>query len=82
MTSRELDRAARRLADQSSDAVAELPSTRVLYLTVTALAPVTVSWRGVAIKASAVCASYTPAVGHRVICLYDGLTLTVLDRTN
>lgn len=81
MTSRELDRAARRLADQQTDAVAELPSTRVLYLTVTALSPVTVLWRGVAIKVTDVSRSYTPVVGDRAICLYDGLTLTAIDCT-
>lgn len=81
MTSRNLAQAARRLADQQSDRIAALPNTQVLFLTVSALAPVTVSWRGGDVVANAVGASYTPGVGDRVICLYDGLTLTVLDQT-
>jgi hypothetical protein len=40
---------------------------------------VTVSWRGTAAYA-AYGSTYTPAVGHVVLCAYDGTRLTIIDR--
>lgn len=82
MTSRELARAARRFADQQTGRIADLPTTRSLIVTVSDVtgAVVTVNWRGQDLVATAVCASYTPATGDRVLVQLIENQLVVIDR--
>lgn len=74
---RELAAAARRFADATSARIADAPGARQIIATVSTVtagaasdgnALVTVSWRGVDITAAGFAASYTPIVGHRVVC--------------
>jgi hypothetical protein len=75
-----LQRLARRQADQQTDRFAELPNARFFLATVTAVTPLTVSWRGSAIAAAGACASYTPAVADRVLCVLVDNQPVVFDR--
>lgn len=81
--SRELGLAARRFADQQSDRLADVPVSRHIRATVATVtegaavdgnAVVQVTWRGAVLTVSDYPDSYTPVVGHRVLCvLVDGL---------
>lgn len=64
---RQLAAAARRLADQQTDRLAQRPTEKFIA-TVTATSPLTVSWRGSSVVARGRHASYTPGVGDRVSC--------------
>ncbi len=88
--SRPLAAAARRLADQTSDRLSGIPSDRLWIATITSIAAgasaggnavITVRYRGELLEAVDYCASYTPAVGHRVLCaLLSDHQLVVVDR--
>ncbi|NUT08185.1 MAG: hypothetical protein HOV76_32430 [Hamadaea sp.] len=82
MTSRELDRVARRFADQQSGRFAALPGLQGAVCTVTGVSgsTVTLSWRGGTLTGTASCASYTPAAGDRVLCLLIDSQLIVIDQ--
>lgn len=81
MSSRELDRAARQWADSTTARIADVPASRELIATVATVgASVTVTWRGVSLLAAAVCASYTPAPGDRVLCVVVDDQLIVRDQ--
>lgn len=68
MTSREVARAARRWADQSTDRAAERPPEHFMAK-VLAVSPLTVKWRGSVNPLPARRhASYTPAVNDWVTC--------------
>jgi hypothetical protein len=72
VTGRELERAARQVADQQTARLAEQPTAQFVG-TVTVLSPLTVRWRGAALAVSGRHAAYTPAVNDRVACkLIDG----------
>lgn len=90
MLSREIARAAGRLADQQSDRLADVPTTRAVIATVTTVtagaapggnALVKVTWRGQELTAASYLASYTPSVGQRVLCLLIDNQLIVVDKT-
>lgn len=77
--SRDLARAARRLADQTSSRISGATGTRQIIATVETVtagaasdgnARVTLLWRGGAITAAGYAAAYTPVAGHRVVCDY------------
>lgn len=81
---------ARRLADQISRQVAAPPQDRFFHATVATVtagaasdgnARVTVTWRGAALTASGYAASYTPVVGHRVLCVLADGQLSILHRS-
>lgn len=79
--SREMERAARRLADQQLDRAAEMPDGRDLIVTVTVASPLTVSWDGEDKVAFRRCASYaSPAVGDRVWCRLIHNQLIAVDK--
>lgn len=79
--SRELERVARRAADQNLDRWAGAPGGRDLILTVTVVSPLTVSWDGEDKAAARRCASYaSPAVGDRVWCRLVHNQLIVVDK--
>lgn len=74
--SRELQRAVRQSADANSAKIAARPTTQ-FWTTVTTVVPgggrggnalVKIEWRGSELEVAAYAASYTPAVGHRVLC--------------
>lgn len=76
--SRQLARAARQLADQQSARIAAMDSGSSFYATVSDVsagasiegqAVVKVSYRGTDTTAAGYPDSYTPVVGHRVLCL-------------
>lgn len=79
MLSRVLQRELHGLADQASDRLSDLRGLWPVYLaTVSTLSPgqagdgntlVAVTWRGQEITCAGYASSYTPAVGHRVLCL-------------
>lgn len=79
---RDLARAARRFADQTTGRLADIPDTRQILATVSAITPgaaqagfnlVTVTWRGQEVLTSGYAAGSTLAVGNRVVCDYvDG----------
>lgn len=87
---RELATAARQFADANSARIsaAASPSREVIATvnTVTAgaasdgNAAVTVLWRGSVCAVSGYLASYTPAVGHRVVCAYIDNQLIITGR--
>lgn len=79
--SRQVVRAARRLADQQTMRVTELPKGRSFYATVTIVSPLTVSWRGGTYQAAVHHASYTPSVNDRVECHLVDSQLCVIDKT-
>lgn len=83
MPSREVARAARRVADQNRAALADAPASKRIVATIATVtaaagtdgnALVTVTWRGTTFTANGYNRTYTPVVGHRVICdlLGDG----------
>lgn len=86
---RALHQAARRFADGQSDRLAAVPTARLILATVANVIPgnsedgnatVTVTWRGEDIDVSSYGSTYTPAVGHRVLCAYVDSQLIVIDR--
>lgn len=87
--SRRVQRAARRLADQQTARVADVPSTRLLIAsvaTVTAAAGtdggavVTVRWRGDEVTAAAYLTSQAPVVDMRCLCALVDNQLIILGR--
>ena len=77
--SRPLARAVRQFADSQSERLAAAPDSEAIVAdvnTVTAgaasggTALVTLKWNGGIVTAAGYAASYTPAVGHRVVCDY------------
>lgn len=77
MPSGRMAQAARRLADGTTGRMASLPTSRQVLATIASVtaggaadgnALVTVLWRGQAVTAAGYAASYTPVVGHRVVC--------------
>lgn len=82
MTSPQLARAARRLADQQTSLLAGVRGPQRIKATIAAItsgagtdgrATITVQWRGNAVLAAGWNASQTFAVGQRVVCdLIDG----------
>lgn len=66
-----LDAAVRRFADANSERLADAAKGPVVWATVVSLNPLTVTWRGGDVAAAGYGSTYTPAVGHRVVCLYD-----------
>lgn len=88
--SRLLAQATRRFADQQSAKLEDLPNDRHLRATVTTVNPgagagggttVTVTWRGGEYLVAGYPDSYTPAVGHRVLCVIVGDQLEILHRS-
>lgn len=77
--SRRLAAAARRLADQQTDRLADRPTPQFIA-TVTSTSPLTVSWRGSSIAANGHYAAYTPGVGDRVSCELIDSQVIVRDR--
>lgn len=79
MTSRGLARVNRRFADQQEAKLADIPSLRGFFATVTSVTGGTfVSWHGNdSLKARAKNAAYTPAVDDRVLCILDGGQLVI-----
>jgi hypothetical protein len=84
---RELVRAARRLADQQSERIADVPGARLLRATVATVtaggaddgnASVEVTWRGANYLVADYPDSYTPIVGHRVLCAIVDSQLSIL----
>jgi hypothetical protein len=78
VTSRDVARVARALADQQADKRAEIPTDRMLFLTVAVASPLTVSWRGANTPVDGKNSLYTPTVGDRVMCVHSGDQLIVL----
>lgn len=81
MTSREVARTSRRLADQQSAKLAAIPAARLFFATVVSSAPggsdgnwtITINWKGTQMKASGYPAYYSAAANDRVLCaLVDG----------
>lgn len=82
---RALDAAARRFADAQTGRIAELPTDGKIVATVAAVtagaaadgnAAVTVTWRAGTYRVKGYNRTYTPVVGHRVVCdLIDGQLL-------
>lgn len=75
--SRPVARAARRLAEQQSDRFADVPASRRVVVSITAVtaggaadgnALVKVKWRDKELTCKGYNRSYTPVVGHRVVC--------------
>lgn len=86
---RQLAGAVRRLADQSSAQLENLPSLRAFVATVSDVvaagspggnALVTVSWRGSDLVANAYHASYAPTIGDTVECHLIDSQLIVADK--
>jgi hypothetical protein len=86
---RELARAARRLADQQSSRLADVPASRGFLATVVAVTAggsdngntlITVRYRGADLPATGFYASYTPTVGDRVDCVLREDQLIVVDK--
>ena len=82
-------KAARRLGEQTARLVADVPATRTLIATVKTVmanqasdgnAVVLVSWRDSVLAANGYGSTYTPVVGHRVLCLLVDGQLIVVDR--
>jgi hypothetical protein len=69
--SRELAQAARRDADEQSARLAAIPRARFLNATVASLSPTKVAIRGASVTVAAKDFTYTPVVGHRVLCGWD-----------
>lgn len=78
--SRLLNDAARAFADAGSAQLADIPTVRAVVLSVTSTTGgLFLSWRGADVSAKR-CASFTPTVGDRVLCLVVQDQLVVLDR--
>jgi hypothetical protein len=86
--SRELEVATRRFVDQNTERIEEQPTSRAVATVKTVEAGaasdgnalVTVTWRGSDVIANGYASSYTPAVGHRVVCDYIDNQLTIAYR--
>lgn len=85
---RALAAASRRFADSLSERLADATSKQVIA-TVTTVTPgaaadgnalVAVTWRGTEATVNGYADSYTPAVGHRVVCAYIDNQLLVQHR--
>ncbi len=86
---RQVHAAARRAANGASDTLRELPDDTHCRATITAVtaggasdgnALVTVRWRGAELTAADYPDSYTPVVGHRVLCVVVDAELSILHR--
>lgn len=86
---RELAAISRRFADTNSSRIAAAESTRQVLVTIATVtvggagdgnALVKVSWRGQTVTVAGYAASYTPVVGHRVVCDYIDNQLIVAYR--
>jgi len=86
--SRQLQAAARRFSDGQSERAARTPTGRIVA-TVADVQPgaasdgnalVMVTWRGGYYTANGYASSYTPAIGHRVVCDYIDNQLIVAYR--
>lgn len=84
-----LQAAARRLADQNSRRLADVPAARMFRATITDVvagagggggARVTVTWRGAEVTIADYPDSYTPALGHRVLCALVDNQASILHR--
>jgi hypothetical protein len=85
-----LARAVRRLADQQSAKVAAVPAARLFRAEVTTVtakgardgvaAAVKVTWRGQELQVTDYPDSYTPSVGHWVLCAAVDGSLSILHR--
>lgn len=89
MSGRALDQAVRRYADQQTQALSDLPSARLFRATVATVTPgaavdgyalVAVAWRGGELLVADYPDSYTPLVGHRVLCALVDSQLSILHR--
>jgi len=87
--SRPLQRAVRQMADRNAAALAAIPASRIFIATVAAVTPggasdgnalVQIRWRDSIVTANAYGSTYTPAVGHRVLCALIDNQLIVTDR--
>lgn len=85
----DIARAARRNADHQSQRISTAGVRPVIATVTTAMAGgshdgtaylVKVTWRGLEVTAAGYAASYTPAVGHRVVCAFIDNQLIVLCR--
>jgi hypothetical protein len=88
--SRELERQARRLSDQQSDRIRATSPTGNFYATVSSVsaggsqdgnALVAVRWRGAEVTVAGYAASYTPVVGHRVVCALIDNQVEIMHRS-
>lgn len=75
----DLESVVRRFADANSAALQAVPDTRQIVATIAAVtaggasdgnALVTVTWRGRTLPVNGYNRTYTPVVGHRVVCDY------------
>jgi len=82
-----LARASRKLADQQTARLADVPASRMLRATVATVtaggagdgnALVTVTWRGQVLEVADYPDSYTPVVNHRVLCAVVDSQLSIL----
>ena len=89
MPPRALASAARRHADRTSDRIAAIPASRMVVASVAAVtagaagdgnALVTVTYDGATVTAAGYAASYTPVVGHRVLCAIPDRQVIVVCR--
>jgi hypothetical protein len=76
---RDLARAARRLADQQTARIADLPRDS-FYADVVTVAPLVILWRSGTYEATGHHASYTPSIGDRVECHLVSDQLCVRDK--
>lgn len=85
--SRQVQRAARRLADLNSARLRDIPDGRMFRATVTTVTAgagragnplVKVTWRGEELEAAGYPDSYTPVLGHRVFCALADAQLEIL----
>ena len=76
---REFDAAVRAFADANTAALDDIPATRQIVATIATVtaggakdgnALVTVTWRGRTFPVNGYNRTYTPVVGHRVVCDY------------
>lgn len=81
--------AVRRFADSTSARITEAARSGPIVVQVTAVAPgaakdgnalVTITWRGATARVNGYAASYTPVVGHRVVCDYIDNQLVIAYR--
>lgn len=88
--SRGVAQAARRFADRGSTQLRDIPSARLFRATVTTVTPggasdgnalVAVTWRGEENTVADYPDSYTPVVGHRVLCALVDDQLSILHRS-
>jgi len=86
---RALQRATRRMAEANARLIAAVPTTQTIIATVKTVmtgqavdgnAVVMVTWRDSVLVANGYGSTYTPVVGHRVLCALVDNQLIVLDR--